>query len=132
MNEGHMKLFGDRPQIRMIADDQTDIRPQITAALPTEQIEQTMILLAHPDGKLRPLIGKMQRPGQPQFFCRVGKFRSDAIPRQTKAIEFPFEAGAKNIRLGIAMLIGKRVMAGEASSLPELEDELVAMAIALR
>ncbi|HEX4668770.1 MAG TPA: helix-turn-helix domain-containing protein [Solirubrobacterales bacterium] len=28
---------------------------------------------------------------------------------------------------GIAMLIGKRVMAGEAAGLPELEDELVAM-----
>ena len=28
------------------------------------------------------------------------------------------------------MLIGKRVMAGEAATLPELEDELVAMAIA--
>lgn len=28
---------------------------------------------------------------------------------------------------GIAMLIGKRVMAGEAAALPELEDELVAM-----
>jgi AcrR family transcriptional regulator len=32
---------------------------------------------------------------------------------------------------GIAMLIGKRVMAGEAATLPELEDELVAMATAL-
>ncbi len=32
---------------------------------------------------------------------------------------------------GIAMLIGKRVMAGEAADLPQLEDELVAMAIAL-
>lgn len=32
---------------------------------------------------------------------------------------------------GIAMLVGKRVMAGEAAALPELEDELVAMAIAL-
>ena len=29
------------------------------------------------------------------------------------------------------MLIGKRVMAGEAASLPELEDELVALATAL-
>jgi AcrR family transcriptional regulator len=28
---------------------------------------------------------------------------------------------------GIAMLLGKRVMAGEAAALPELEDELVAM-----
>jgi AcrR family transcriptional regulator len=28
---------------------------------------------------------------------------------------------------GIAMLLGKRVMAGEAATLPELEDELVAM-----
>jgi AcrR family transcriptional regulator len=33
---------------------------------------------------------------------------------------------------GIAMLIGKRVMAGEAASLPELEDELVAMALPAR
>jgi AcrR family transcriptional regulator len=32
---------------------------------------------------------------------------------------------------GISMLIGKRVMAGEAAALPELEDELVAMLIAL-
>jgi AcrR family transcriptional regulator len=32
---------------------------------------------------------------------------------------------------GIAMLIGKRVMAGEAAALPELEDELVAMLSAL-
>ena len=32
---------------------------------------------------------------------------------------------------GVAMLVGKRVMAGEAAALPELEDELVAMAIAL-
>ncbi len=32
---------------------------------------------------------------------------------------------------GIAMLIGKRVMAGEAAALPELEDELVAIATAL-
>jgi AcrR family transcriptional regulator len=32
---------------------------------------------------------------------------------------------------GIAMLVGKRVMAGEAAALPELEDELVAMATAL-
>jgi len=32
---------------------------------------------------------------------------------------------------GIAMLIGKRVMAGEATALPQLEDELVAMATAL-
>jgi AcrR family transcriptional regulator len=32
---------------------------------------------------------------------------------------------------GIAMLLGKRVMAGEAAALPELEDELVAMLIAL-
>ena len=32
---------------------------------------------------------------------------------------------------GISMLIGKRVMAGEAAALPELEDELVAMATAL-
>lgn len=31
----------------------------------------------------------------------------------------------------ISMLIGKRVMAGEAAALPELEDELVAMATAL-
>jgi AcrR family transcriptional regulator len=31
---------------------------------------------------------------------------------------------------GIAMLIGKRVMAGAAAALPELEDELVAMATA--
>jgi len=33
---------------------------------------------------------------------------------------------------GAAALIGKRVMVGEAASLPELEDELVAMATALR
>ncbi len=33
---------------------------------------------------------------------------------------------------GAAMLIGKRVMAGEAAALPGLEDELVAMAAALR
>ncbi len=33
---------------------------------------------------------------------------------------------------GISMLIGKRVMAGEAASLPELEDELVAMALPAR
>jgi AcrR family transcriptional regulator len=32
---------------------------------------------------------------------------------------------------GIAMLLGKRVMAGEAAALPELEDELVAMATSL-
>jgi AcrR family transcriptional regulator len=32
---------------------------------------------------------------------------------------------------GIAALIGKRVMAGEAATLPELEDELVAMLTAL-
>jgi AcrR family transcriptional regulator len=32
---------------------------------------------------------------------------------------------------GIFMLVGKRVMAGEAAALPELEDELVAMATAL-
>jgi AcrR family transcriptional regulator len=32
---------------------------------------------------------------------------------------------------GIAMLLGKRVMAGEAAGLAELEDELVAMALAL-
>lgn len=32
---------------------------------------------------------------------------------------------------GISMLIGKRVMAGEAADLPRLEDELVAMATAL-
>jgi AcrR family transcriptional regulator len=32
---------------------------------------------------------------------------------------------------GIAMSIGKRVMAGEAAALPELEDELVALATAL-
>ena len=32
---------------------------------------------------------------------------------------------------GIAMLLGKRVMAGEAAALPALEDELVAMANAL-
>ena len=32
---------------------------------------------------------------------------------------------------GIAMLIGKRVMGGEAATLPELEDELVAMLTAL-
>jgi AcrR family transcriptional regulator len=32
---------------------------------------------------------------------------------------------------GIAMLLGKRVMAGEAAALPELENELVAMATAL-
>ncbi len=31
----------------------------------------------------------------------------------------------------ISMLIGKRVMAGEAAALPELEDELVAMALSL-
>jgi AcrR family transcriptional regulator len=33
---------------------------------------------------------------------------------------------------GIAMLIGKRVMAGEAADLPELEDDLVALAATLR
>jgi AcrR family transcriptional regulator len=33
---------------------------------------------------------------------------------------------------GISILVGKLVMAGEASSLPELEDELVAMLTALR
>lgn len=32
---------------------------------------------------------------------------------------------------GISMLIGKRVMAGEAAALPELEDELVGLVIAL-
>jgi AcrR family transcriptional regulator len=32
---------------------------------------------------------------------------------------------------GISMLVGKRVMAGEAAALPELEDELVAMITAL-
>jgi AcrR family transcriptional regulator len=32
---------------------------------------------------------------------------------------------------GISMLIGKRVMAGEAATLPDLEDEVVAMATAL-
>lgn len=32
---------------------------------------------------------------------------------------------------GMTMLVGKRVMAGEAAALPELEDELVAMATAL-
>jgi AcrR family transcriptional regulator len=32
---------------------------------------------------------------------------------------------------GASMLIGKRVMAGDAATLPELEDQLVAMAIAL-
>jgi AcrR family transcriptional regulator len=31
---------------------------------------------------------------------------------------------------GIAMLLGKRVIAGEAAALPELEDELVAIALA--
>jgi AcrR family transcriptional regulator len=33
---------------------------------------------------------------------------------------------------GIAMLLGKRVMAGEAAALPELEEELVTMALALK
>jgi AcrR family transcriptional regulator len=33
---------------------------------------------------------------------------------------------------GLSMLIGKRVMAGEAASLPELEDELVAMVLPAR
>jgi AcrR family transcriptional regulator len=32
---------------------------------------------------------------------------------------------------GISMLIGKRIMAGEAAALPELEDELVGLVIAL-
>ena len=32
---------------------------------------------------------------------------------------------------GMAMLVGKRVLAGEAASLPELEDELVTIATAL-
>ena len=44
----------------------------------------------------------------------------------------PPPPGVEWVRVaGIAMLIGKRVMAGEAVALPELEDELVAMVTAL-
>jgi AcrR family transcriptional regulator len=51
---------------------------------------------------------------------RAGREKEEAIPDA----EWVLVAG-------ISMLIGKRVMAGEAAVLPELEDELVAMVIAL-
>jgi AcrR family transcriptional regulator len=44
----------------------------------------------------------------------------------------PSGAGADWVLVaGISVLIGKRVMAGEAAALPQLEDELVALLIAL-
>lgn len=52
---------------------------------------------------------------------RAGREGGEASP---VSAEWAFVAG-------IAMLIGKRVMAGEAAALPELEDELVAMLTAL-
>jgi AcrR family transcriptional regulator len=47
------------------------------------------------------------------------------------AAEPPTSASAWVLVAGIAALIGKRVLAGEAASLPELEGELVAMVTAL-
>jgi AcrR family transcriptional regulator len=47
------------------------------------------------------------------------------------ATEPPGSAAAWVLVAGMAVLIGKRVLAGEAASLPELEDELVAMVTAL-
>lgn len=54
----------------------------------------------------------------------------EGIERNDTAIAaFAQRLGAEWSRVaGIAMLIGKRVLAGDAASLPELEDELVALA----
>ncbi len=57
------------------------------------------------------------------FAARLRAAHGQGDPAGRNA-EWAFVAGA-------SMLIGKRVMAGEASALPELEDELVALATAL-
>lgn len=58
----------------------------------------------------------------------AGAVRNDAMIEAFATrlrVEWPLVAGA-------AMLVGKRVMAGEAAALPELEDELAAVLTALR
>jgi len=57
------------------------------------------------------------------FAARLRAARNDPVPPPPPNAEWTVVAG-------IAMLIGKRVLAGNAADLPELEEELVAMVMA--
>lgn len=91
-------------------------------------VRTVLTLLAGDPPTARLLTVEAMALGPEGVQCHDGAVEAFATRlRAGSATEVPTTSAVWVLVAGIAALIGKRVLAGEAAALPELEDELVAM-----
>ena len=103
--EVHPELFGHRPQVLVIADDQGDDHLQFARLPAGEQVVEAVRLAGDEDGQARHLAGEVQLPLHVVLLGDEGvEVFADLVVRDDEPVQLPLDAHEKDLLVLVHVL----------------------------